>query len=59
MQLIKTSEKLIVWMHRTGISMKDIAKEANITRQAVSNQLKDNSISINVIQAVKRLGYTE
>jgi len=59
MQIIKTSEKIIVWLHRTGITMQDIANEAGITRQSVSQQIKDNVITINVIQAIKRLGFQE
>jgi hypothetical protein len=59
MQIIKTSEKIIVWLHRTGITMQDIANESGTTRQSVSQQIKDNVITINVIQAIKRLGFQE
>ena len=42
MNLIKYNEKLLVWMHRKNVTMKDIADNLEITRQRVSQKLKNN-----------------
>lgn len=57
--ITKTSEKVLIWMHRNSISGQMIADESGITRQAVSKMLSDNCLSSKVIFALKRLGYTE
>ena len=59
MQLVKTSEKVLIWLHRTGITQISIAKESGISRQVLANQLKDNNISNQVLNTCKRLGFKE
>lgn len=59
MNIIKTSEKILIWMHRTGITYQNIATECGITRQAVSQMIKDNVISLKVIIACRRKGFKE
>jgi len=53
----KTSEKLLIWMHRNNITGQDIATEAEVTRQAFSKMMKDNAFSTKVLFAARRLGY--
>jgi predicted transcriptional regulator len=55
----KTSEKVLIWMHRNNKSGQEIAKEAGITRQGFSKMMSDNIFSIKVLMALKRLGYKE
>lgn len=59
MRIIKTSEKILIWMHRTGITGQKIAKEIGITRQAWSQKLKDNTFTPRDIITIQRLGYNE
>lgn len=59
MHIIKTSEKILIWMHRNKVSGQDIAKEIGITRQAWSNKLTNNVFTPKDLMTIKRLGYTE
>ena len=59
MELQKTSEKLIIWMHRNNISGQKIASEIGITRQAWSNKLKTNIFSVKDMLVVKRMGFKD
>lgn len=55
-ELFKTSEKLIIWMHRSRFSQIDVARELGITRQSLTRKLKDNFWTSLEIQILKRLG---
>lgn len=59
MRIIKTNEKVLIWMHRTGMSGQKIAKEIGITRQAWSQKLRDNTFTAKDIITIQRLGYKE
>jgi len=59
MELIKTNEKLLIWMHRENITGQKIANEIGITRQAWSNKLKSNIFSVHDMLTVKRLGFKD
>jgi len=59
MRLIKTNEKVLVWMHREKIKGSDIAKEIGITRQAWSQKMIDNTFTPKDIITLKRLGFSE
>ena len=59
MELIKTSEKILIWMYRENITGQKIANEIGITRQAWSNKLKSNIFSIADMLAIKRMGFKE
>ena len=59
MELIKTSEKILIWMYRENITGQKIANEIGITRQAGSNKLKSNIFSIADMLAIKRLGFKD
>lgn len=45
MELIKYSEKLIIWMHRENKTINWLAKELNVSRQLASRKLKSNDFS--------------
>jgi predicted XRE-type DNA-binding protein len=55
----KTSEKVLIWMHRNKLSGQDVASEAGITRQGFSKMMSDNTFSVKVLMALKRLGYND
>lgn len=57
MNLEKTSEKIIIWMHRTGKTQQSIAKEIGCTRQTFAEKLKSNIFSFSDINTLKRLGF--
>lgn len=59
MRIVKRSEKILIWMHRTGITGQKIANEIGITRQAWSQKLRDNVFTQKDIITIKRLGYNE
>ncbi len=59
MELIKTNEKVIIWMHRNNITGQQIADEIGITRQAWSSILKSNIFRVNHLIALKRLGFKD
>ena len=59
MEIYKTSEKLIIWMHRSKISGQQIAKKIGITRQAVSNKLRDNSFSKGELSIIHAMGFKD
>ena len=59
MELIKTNEKLIIWMHRENLTGQQIANEIGITRQAWSGKLKSNLFSVHDILTLRRLGFKE
>jgi len=59
MLLIKTSEKITIWMMRNNIKGQKIADEIGITRQAWSQKLKDNIFTPHDMITLKRLGFEE
>jgi predicted transcriptional regulator len=57
MVLQKTSEKVVIWMHRNNITIQKIADEIGITRQTFSKKLQDNIFEVQDLMALKRLGF--
>jgi DNA-binding XRE family transcriptional regulator len=55
-EIFKTSEKLIVWMHRSKYTQQEVAKELQITRQTLSSKIEDNYWTAGELAALKRLG---
>lgn len=54
--LIKTSEKVLIWLHREGKSQQWLSEQFEVTRQAVSQKINDNIFSVKDIMTLKRLG---
>lgn len=54
--LIKTSEKVIIWLHRIDRTQQWLANELNQTRQSISNKISDNCFTIGDIMRMKSLG---
>lgn len=59
MHIQKTSEKIIIWMHRNKITISEIATNAGVTRQAFSKKIQDNLFTTNDMITLKRMGFNE
>ena len=59
MKIIKTSEKILIWMHRTGTTGQQIANEIGITRQAWSGKLKDNVFTPRDLSTIQKMGFVD
>jgi len=58
MNVHKTSEKVLLWLHRTNRSQQWLSTELGVTRQAVSQKIKDNIFTLKDIMTLERLGCT-
>ena len=59
MQVIKTSEKILLWLYRNGITQQQVADKIGITRQAFSQKIKDNIFTIRDLFVLKSMGFNE
>lgn len=55
-RIVKTSEKVIIWMSRNNKTQIEMAAELGITRQTFAQRLKDNFFTIEEIVKLKKLG---
>jgi hypothetical protein len=56
--IFKTSEKVIVWLHREDKTQVWLAEQMGHIRQSISNKLKDNCFTPEDIVKLKNLGCT-
>lgn len=54
--IIKSSEKVLLWLYRENRTMTWLAKELGQTKQAISQKIKTNSFSDMDLIVIKRLG---
>ena len=59
MEVIKTSEKIVLWLYRKGISQSHAAERIGITRQAFSQKIKSNVFTIMDITILKQMGFKD
>ena len=59
MEVIKTSEKVVIWLHREGISQSEVAKQIGITRQAFSQKIQTNIFTIRDIFVMQGMGFKD
>ena len=59
MKIQKTSEKILVWMHRNDVTNIQIAEKLGITRQTWAKKMKDNCFVIGDIIRLKSMGFNE
>ena len=57
MKIYKTSEKILLWLHRKNKTQSEVAKKIGITRQAFSQKIKDNVFTINDIFIMQQMGF--
>lgn len=55
MEIIKNSEKILIWLHRQNKTINFIADYLRISRQTVSTKLKGNSFTDDEIRTLKRI----
>lgn len=54
--IIKTSEKILIWLHRSKYTQQALAKELGITRQTLAGKIRDNFWTGGELAALRRLG---
>jgi len=59
MHIIKTSEKVLIWMHRNNITGQEIAIKIGISRQAWSKKINTNVFQVIDLVTIKSMGYKE
>ena len=56
-KIIKQSEKVLIWLHRSGKSQKWLAEQLGITRQSVSQKIAENCFSDSEIVRMNGIGF--
>ena len=56
-EINKTSEKVIIWLHRENKTQQWLADQLGQTRQSVSQKIRDNYFSIGDLIRMKSLGF--
>lgn len=56
MQIVKTSEKVLIWLHRTNRTQQWLSEQLGVTRQAVSQKISDNIFTVSDIIKLRSLG---
>ena len=59
MNIYKTSEKLLIFMHRNGITQQQLANNLNTYRQDIAMKLKNNIFTVDDILNLKKMGFNE
>ena len=59
MEVIKYSEKILVWLHRESKPMSWLADKLNQTRQSISQKIKENSFQPYDKIVITNLGFKE
>lgn len=54
--IYKTSEKVLIWLHRNKKSQVWLAEQLGVTRQAISGKISDNSFTVGDIVRLKSMG---
>jgi DNA-binding CsgD family transcriptional regulator len=54
--IIKTSEKVLIWLYRENKSQQWLAEQFGVTRQSVSQKISNNLFSVSDIMNLRRLG---
>ncbi len=57
MEVIKYSEKLLIWLHRKNQTMKWLADNLNQTRQSISQKVKTNDFNSFDKSRIAELGF--
>lgn len=56
LKLYKTSEKVLIWLHRTNRTQSWLAEQLGMTRQAVAGKISDNSFTGGDVAKMQSLG---
>jgi len=55
-RLFKTSEKILIWLHREKLTQVWLAEQLGVTRAAITNKISDNTFTPMDILKIKSLG---
>ena len=55
-KVYKTSEKVIIWLHRENLTQQWLADQLGQTRQAMSQKIKDNMFTVGDIMRLQSMG---
>jgi predicted XRE-type DNA-binding protein len=55
-KIYKSSEKILIWLHREKLSQVWLAEKLGVTRQAITNKISDNSFTPFDIIRIKAMG---
>lgn len=56
MNIIKNSEKVLIWLHREKKTQKWLSDKLGKTRQDISNKINNNSFTNDDINIIRSLG---
>lgn len=56
-KLIKTSEKVIIWLHREEKTQQWLADKLSQTRQSISQKIKENCFTGSDLIKMKSIGF--
>jgi hypothetical protein len=56
MNIIKNSEKVLLWLYREDKTMTWLSKELGLTKQAISQKIKTNGFSDWELKRIKKMG---
>ena len=56
LKIVKNNEKVLIWLHREEKTQVWLADKLNVTRQAISQKIKDNSFTPFDLLHMKQLG---
>lgn len=56
-KIVKTSEKVIIWLHRENKTQQWLSEQLGQTRQSVSQKIKNNYFSVGDLIKMKSLGF--
>jgi len=59
MRIIKTNEKVLIWMHRNNITMQKVADNIGVTRQTWSKKMKDNIFTPLDLTTIQSMGFRD
>jgi predicted transcriptional regulator len=57
LKIVKTNEKVIIWLHRGNKSQQWLSEQLGQTRQAISQKIKENYFSVGDLIRMKSLGF--
>lgn len=55
-RLYKTSEKVLIWLHRSNKTQVWLAEQLGVTRQSISSKIADNSFTTGDIIKLSQMG---
>jgi len=55
--IVKTNEKVLIWLHRENKTQQWLSEQLGQTRQSISQKIKENYFSVSDLMRMKSLGF--